>query len=187
MTQDTTRAIVNFFAFSSEIMHAALALSAFRFATRSLSNAAAVRACACFNSSLATSTTCSNRLNLVITIGYSSRRLNGTSMHGALAGARGPFTPSQWMELEHQALIYKYLTANMHVPSNLLIPIRKALDSAGFSSFTGGLLRPNTCKIRKARFLTSTRLASQISLKMLVEIKISSTVAQTSKDKIKVD
>ena len=75
----------------------------------------------------------------------------------------------------------------MPVPSNLLIPVRKALDSAGFSRFTGGLLRPNTCKIRKARFLTSTRLASQISLKMLVEIKISSTVAQTSKEKIKVD
>ena len=119
--------------------------------------------------------------------GYSSGRLNGTSMHGALAGARGPFTPSQWMALEHQALIYKYLTANMLVPSNLLIPIRKALDFAGFSSFTKGLLRPNTCKIRKARFLTSTRLASQISLKMPVEIKISSAVAQTSKEKIKVD
>ncbi|XP_075648954.1 growth-regulating factor 6-like [Castanea sativa] len=65
-------------------------------------------------------------------------------MHGALAGARGPFTPSQWMELEHQALIYKYLTASIPVPSNLLIPIRKALDSAGFTSFPGGLLRPNT-------------------------------------------
>ncbi|KAK4571796.1 hypothetical protein RGQ29_030271 [Quercus rubra] len=76
--------------------------------------------------------------------GYSSGSLNGTSMHVALAGAKGPFTPSQWMELEHQALIYKYLTANMPVPSNLLIPIRKALDSAGFSSFPGGLLRPNT-------------------------------------------
>ncbi|KAF3960964.1 hypothetical protein CMV_014369 [Castanea mollissima] len=75
--------------------------------------------------------------------GYSSGSLNGTGMHGALAGARGPFTPSQWMELEHQALIYKYLTANMPVPSNLLIPIRKALDSAGFTSFPGGLLRPN--------------------------------------------
>ncbi|KAF3957137.1 hypothetical protein ACB098_12G070800 [Castanea mollissima] len=76
--------------------------------------------------------------------GCSSGSLNGTSMNGVLAGARGPFTPSQWMELEHQALIYKYLTANIPVPSNLLIPIRKALDSAGFSSFPGGLLRPNT-------------------------------------------
>ncbi|RDX75966.1 Growth-regulating factor 1, partial [Mucuna pruriens] len=70
--------------------------------------------------------------------GYSSG-----SMHGALAGSRGPFTPSQWMELEHQALIYKYITANVPVPSHLLIPIRKALDSAGFCNFSTGLLRPN--------------------------------------------
>ncbi|CAL5383886.1 unnamed protein product [Camellia sinensis] len=66
--------------------------------------------------------------------------LNLASMHGVLMGVRGPFTPSQWMELEHQALIYKYITANMPIPHNLLIPIRKALDSAGFSSFT----RPST-------------------------------------------
>ena len=78
--------------------------------------------------------------------GYSSGSLNGISMHGALAAVRGPFTPSQWMELEHQALIYKYLTTNMPIPSNLVIPIRKALDSVGFSSFPGGLLRPNTWK-----------------------------------------
>ncbi|KAL4649522.1 hypothetical protein ACB092_01G019000 [Castanea dentata] len=69
MTQETTRAIVNFFAFSIEVMHAALALSAFRFATCSLSNVASVRACACFSSLLATSTPCFNRLNLSITIG----------------------------------------------------------------------------------------------------------------------
>lgn len=64
--------------------------------------------------------------------GYSSG-----SMHG------GPFTPSQWMELEHQALIYKYITANVAVPHHLLLPIRKALDSAGLSSFSTALLRPN--------------------------------------------
>ncbi|PHT53282.1 hypothetical protein CQW23_07744 [Capsicum baccatum] len=51
------------------------------------------------------------------------------------------FTPSQWMELEHQALIYKYITANVPIPPYLLNPIRKALESAGFSTFTG--LRPN--------------------------------------------
>jgi hypothetical protein len=74
-------------------------------------------------------------------------------MHGVLAGARGPFTPSQWMELEHQALIYKYINANMPVPSNLLIPIRKALDYAGFSSFPGSLLRPNTCEFSLFLFI----------------------------------
>lgn len=57
----------------------------------------------------------------------------GGVMNVAAAGVRGPFTPSQWMELEHQALIYKYILANIPVPSNLLFPIKKALDSAGFS------------------------------------------------------
>ncbi|PPS15707.1 hypothetical protein GOBAR_AA04877 [Gossypium barbadense] len=70
--------------------------------------------------------------------GYNTAGFNGANMNG------GPFTSSQWMELEHQALIYKYMTANVPIPSTLLIPIRKALDSAGFSSFSGGLLRPNT-------------------------------------------
>ncbi|KAK2660089.1 hypothetical protein Ddye_006622 [Dipteronia dyeriana] len=76
--------------------------------------------------------------------GYNSGSFNGANMQGILAGTRGPFTPSQWMELEHQALIYKYINANVPVPSNLLNPIKKALDSAGFSCFSGGLLRPNT-------------------------------------------
>ncbi|WJX16002.1 hypothetical protein P8452_06087 [Trifolium repens] len=70
--------------------------------------------------------------------GYSSG-----SMHGGLSGVRGPFTPSQWMELEHQALIYKYITANVAVPHHLLIPIKKALDSAGLSSYSTALLRSN--------------------------------------------
>ncbi|KAK9270672.1 hypothetical protein L1049_026254 [Liquidambar formosana] len=64
-------------------------------------------------------------------------------MHGVL-GVRGPFTPSQWMELEHQALIYKYITANVPIPPTLLIPIRRALESAGISSFSGGPFRPST-------------------------------------------
>jgi len=67
-------------------------------------------------------------------------------MHGVLTETRWPFTQLQWMELEHQALIYKYMTANVPIPSNLLIPIRKALDSAGFSSFSGGLFKPSACK-----------------------------------------
>lgn len=77
-------------------------------------------------------------LSCDLSSGYSSG-----NMHGIITATRGPFTPSQWMELEHQALIYKYITANVAVPSHLLIPIRKALDSAGFSNFSNGLLRPN--------------------------------------------
>ncbi|XP_042008508.1 growth-regulating factor 1-like isoform X1 [Salvia splendens] len=57
--------------------------------------------------------------------------MNGGSMQH---GVRGPFTPSQWMELEHQALIYKYITANVPIPSYLLNPIRKAFEVVGFSS-----------------------------------------------------
>ncbi|XP_058222013.1 growth-regulating factor 6-like isoform X1 [Rhododendron vialii] len=75
---------------------------------------------------------------------YSRNNTTGYDMSGVFTGVRGLFTPSQWMELEHQALIYKYITANVPIPSNLLIPIRKALDSAGFSCFSGGLLVPNT-------------------------------------------
>ncbi|XP_028950621.2 growth-regulating factor 1 isoform X2 [Malus domestica] len=62
--------------------------------------------------------------------GYGSLNL---SMHGPLTGARGPFTPSQWIELEHQALIYKYMTSNVPVPSNLLIPLKKPLYPYGLS------------------------------------------------------
>ncbi|XP_042022236.1 growth-regulating factor 2-like [Salvia splendens] len=58
-----------------------------------------------------------------------------TSMHV-------PFTTSQWMELEHQALIYKYITANVPIPSYLLNPIRKALEHSRFSCLS--FLRPNT-------------------------------------------
>ncbi|KAJ8769292.1 hypothetical protein K2173_002496 [Erythroxylum novogranatense] len=49
------------------------------------------------------------------------------SLHGPFARTRGPFTPSQLMELEHQALIYKYMAANVPVPSNLLIPLKKSM------------------------------------------------------------
>ncbi|XP_012449608.1 growth-regulating factor 1 isoform X2 [Gossypium raimondii] len=77
--------------------------------------------------------------------GYNNGGFNGENMHGVLLGGdRGPFTPSQWMELEHQALIYKYITSNVPIPSNLLIPIRKALGSTDFSSFSGAPLKTNT-------------------------------------------
>lgn len=75
------------------------------------------------------------------TSGYGSGALSAGNMHGLIAGVKGPFTPSQWMELEHQALIYKYITANVPIPPYLLNPIRKAFESAGFTTFAG--LRPN--------------------------------------------
>ncbi|XP_065848127.1 growth-regulating factor 1-like [Euphorbia lathyris] len=75
--------------------------------------------------------------------GSNYENLNSGNMHGVYTETRGPFTPSQWMELEHQALIYKYITANVPIPSNLLIPIRRALESSAISTYSGGLLRPN--------------------------------------------
>ena len=40
-----------------------------------------------------------------------------------------PFTPAQYEELEQQALIYKYLVAGVPVPPDLVVPIRRGLDS----------------------------------------------------------
>ena len=40
-----------------------------------------------------------------------------------------PFTPAQYQELEQQALIYKYLVAGVPVPPDLVVPIRRGLDS----------------------------------------------------------
>ncbi|KAM0073003.1 putative transcription factor interactor and regulator C3H-WRC/GRF family [Helianthus debilis subsp. tardiflorus] len=61
---------------------------------------------------------------------------------------RGPFTPSQWMVLEHQALIYKYITVVALIPSNLLVPIRKALETAAFC-YPGANLRHTARRCRR--------------------------------------
>ncbi|XVF17486.1 hypothetical protein REPUB_Repub10bG0126500 [Reevesia pubescens] len=74
--------------------------------------------------------------------GYGSGSLNA-SMHVPFTGVKGPFTPSQWIELEHQALIYKYITSNVPVPSNLLIPLKKSLYPYGLTSSSAGSLPPN--------------------------------------------
>ncbi|KAK8652903.1 hypothetical protein V6N13_126926 [Hibiscus sabdariffa] len=74
--------------------------------------------------------------------GCGSGSLNA-SMHGIFSGVEGPFTLSQWNELKHQALIFKYITSNVLVPSNLLVPLKKPLspygylpyDSLGWGSF----------------------------------------------------
>ncbi|XP_044489962.1 growth-regulating factor 1-like isoform X2 [Mangifera indica] len=65
-------------------------------------------------------------------------------MHGAFPGVKGPFTPSQWIELEHQALIYKYISLNVPVPPNLLIPIRKSVQSFGMPYSATGSFSPNS-------------------------------------------
>lgn len=49
--------------------------------------------------------------------------------------SRFPFTASQWQELEHQALAFKYMVTGMPIPPDLLLTIRRSLDSALSSSF----------------------------------------------------
>lgn len=78
--------------------------------------------------------------------GYVSGSLNAT-MHGHFAGGRGPFSPSQWIELEHQALIYKYITANVPVPSNLLMSLKKSLYPFSLTGSSAGSLSSNSCKL----------------------------------------
>ncbi|KAL9378703.1 hypothetical protein Peur_030038 [Populus x canadensis] len=75
--------------------------------------------------------------------GYGTGNLNA-SMHGPFTGVRGPFTPSQWMELEHQALIYKYITARVPVPSNLIIPLKKSLNPYGLPFSSAGSFPPSS-------------------------------------------
>ncbi|XP_062220462.1 growth-regulating factor 1-like [Phragmites australis] len=55
--------------------------------------------------------------------------MSGRAGGGGGAG-RYPFTATQWQELEHQALIYKCLAAGKPIPSYLMPPLRRILDSA---------------------------------------------------------
>ncbi|KAL2521373.1 Growth-regulating factor [Forsythia ovata] len=45
-----------------------------------------------------------------------------------------PFTAVQWQELEHQAMIYKYLVAGLPIPPDLVIPIRHSFEIEGNDS-----------------------------------------------------
>lgn len=72
-------------------------------------------------------------------------------VRGPFTRLRGPFTPSQWMELEHQALIYKHIMANVPVPSNLLIPLKRSLYSYG----SPGSYASNLCKFLSLNWLWS--------------------------------
>ncbi|XP_021970380.1 growth-regulating factor 3 [Helianthus annuus] len=47
-----------------------------------------------------------------------------------MASSRFPFTSTQWQELEHQALVYKYMISGMPIPPDLLFSIQRSLDSS---------------------------------------------------------
>jgi len=77
----------------------------------------------------------------------------------AEGGFRPPFTAMQWQELEHQALIYKYLVAGMAVPPDLVVPIRQSFDSIsarffhqstlGYCSYYGKKIDPEPGRCRR--------------------------------------
>ncbi|KAK3220342.1 hypothetical protein Dsin_014312 [Dipteronia sinensis] len=43
---------------------------------------------------------------------------------------RSPFTSSQWQELEHQALIFKYMVSGVAIPPELIYSVKRSLDSS---------------------------------------------------------
>ncbi|XP_042947705.1 growth-regulating factor 5 isoform X3 [Carya illinoinensis] len=51
-------------------------------------------------------------------------------MMSASARNRSPFTSTQWQELEHQALIFKYMVSGIPIPPDLLYGIKRSLDSS---------------------------------------------------------
>ncbi|KAI4327981.1 hypothetical protein L6164_020382 [Bauhinia variegata] len=70
-----------------------------------------------------------------------------------------PFTVAQWQELEHQALIFKYLKAGLPVPPDLLAPIRKSFQlmsdkfvphpALGYYSYYGKKIDPEPGRCRR--------------------------------------
>ncbi|KAJ8539635.1 hypothetical protein K7X08_013887 [Anisodus acutangulus] len=72
---------------------------------------------------------------------------------------KAPFTAVQWQELEHQAMIYKYLVAGIPVPMDLVVPIRRSFEhisarfyhhpSLGYCSYYGQKFDPEPGRCRR--------------------------------------
>ncbi|KAK1417426.1 hypothetical protein QVD17_26553 [Tagetes erecta] len=73
-------------------------------------------------------------LNAIVSWGvvFLTIKMMNTSSEGVRNNScsRYPFTASQWQELEHQALVYKYIISGMPIPSDLLITIKTSLHSS---------------------------------------------------------
>ncbi|CAB4309472.1 unnamed protein product [Prunus armeniaca] len=84
-------------------------------------------------------------------------------MSGSSVGNGGlapPFTVAQWAEMEHQALIFKYLKAGLPVPPDLLGPIRTSYNlissnflrhhpTLGYTSYCGKKIDPEPGRCRR--------------------------------------
>ncbi|KAF8670240.1 hypothetical protein HU200_050772 [Digitaria exilis] len=75
------------------------------------------------------------------------------AMSGRWAARPAPFTAAQYEELEHQALIYKYLVAGVQVPPDLLLPIRRGFvyhqPALGYGPYFGKKVDPEPGRCRR--------------------------------------
>ncbi|CAL5015076.1 unnamed protein product [Urochloa decumbens] len=75
------------------------------------------------------------------------------AMSGRWAMRPAPFTAAQYEELEHQALIYKYLVAGVPVPPDLLLPIRRGFvyhqPALGYGPYFGKKVDPEPGRCRR--------------------------------------
>lgn len=84
-----------------------------------------------------------------LSMGRESMNPMGQSVHNSVTGARAPFTTTQWQELEHQALIFKYMMAGVNVPNELLNPIRKSVATMnGLASHHASNRKSRTMLVR---------------------------------------
>uniref|UniRef100_A0A7N0ZT92 Growth-regulating factor n=1 Tax=Kalanchoe fedtschenkoi TaxID=63787 RepID=A0A7N0ZT92_KALFE len=80
-------------------------------------------------------------------------------LRSSSSASASPFTVSQWQELEHQALIYKYLMAGLAIPPDLVLPIQKSFEAVssrffthptmGYCSFYGKKIDPEPGRCRR--------------------------------------
>ncbi|KAJ4842737.1 hypothetical protein Tsubulata_031676 [Turnera subulata] len=106
-------------------------------------------------------------LLLVVVLGGGGG-MNSGEVGGGVTGGMGsgvvsmrssPFTVSQWQELEHQALIFKYMMAGLPVPPDLVLPIQKSFESIshrffhhptmGYCTFYGKKVDPEPGRCRR--------------------------------------
>ncbi|KAH7576447.1 hypothetical protein ACOSP7_003253 [Xanthoceras sorbifolium] len=85
--------------------------------------------------------------------------MSGSASFSSSLAQPSPFTVSQWHELEHQALIFKYLKAGLPVPPDLLVPIRRSFQlmssnllqhpNMGYCSYYGKKIDPEPGRCRR--------------------------------------
>ncbi|CAI8615978.1 unnamed protein product [Vicia faba] len=87
----------------------------------------------------------------------SSGGSNGGGGGGGMMGfsKSSPFTVSQWQELEHQALIFKYMVAGLPVPPDLVLPFHShnffhhSIPTLSYCSFYGKKVDPEPGRCRR--------------------------------------